>query len=301
MLTGEVPFTGESQVAVAMKHVRETMPDVQLKRPEVSAALASVVDTATAKRLEERYADDAELIADLEDVLAIETARSGTVTGEVTTVLRTLPSRKRRQLPLRRRQPLLVAGLGLILAAAVVAILVFAANNTHHGTGQLQQAPPKQTPHQISLCDSCAHDYNPDALSGPKNQHPEQTGFAIDNNVNTAWSTESYLGDNLGKPGVGIYVDAKPGVAAGSMVVDTDTPGYAVTIYASSARPDPNTFETAPAHPGGWVKVGAAPKVKARQTIKLNASKTKYRYYLVWITSLGDHSHVDVNEIALYT
>jgi eukaryotic-like serine/threonine-protein kinase len=298
MLTGEVPFTGESQVAVAMKHVRETMPDVQLKRPEISAALASVVDTATAKRLDERYADDDELIADLEDVLAIETARSGNVTGEVTTVLRTLPSRKRRQLPLRRRQPLLVAGLGLIVAAAVVAVLVFAANHTHHGTGTLAQAPPKQTPRQVSLCDSCAHDYNPDALSGPKNQHPEQTGFAIDGDRNTAWSTESYLGDTLGKPGVGIYVDAKPGVAAGSMVVDTDTPGYAVTIYASSSRPDPTTFNSGS---GGWVKVGAAPKVRAIQTIKLTTGKTRYRYYLVWITSLGAHSHVDVNEIALYT
>src|SRR3984885_9650385 len=135
MLTGEVPFTGENQVAVAMKHVRETMPDVQLKRPEISAALASVVDTATAKRLDERYADDAELIADLEDVLAIETARSGNVTGEATTVLRTLPARKRRRLPLRWRQPALVVVLGLIMAAAVVAILVFAASNTHHGTG----------------------------------------------------------------------------------------------------------------------------------------------------------------------
>src|SRR3954453_1404939 len=38
MLTGEVPFTGDSQVAVAMKHVREEVPDVQLKWPEVSAA-----------------------------------------------------------------------------------------------------------------------------------------------------------------------------------------------------------------------------------------------------------------------
>ena len=50
-----------------------------------------MVETATAKRLEDRYADDAELIADLEDVLAIETARAGSATGEVTTVLRTLP------------------------------------------------------------------------------------------------------------------------------------------------------------------------------------------------------------------
>src|ERR1700727_581915 len=62
MLTGEVPFKGENQVAVAMRHVREQLPDVQLKRPEISAALASVVDTATAKRLDQRYADAAEFI-----------------------------------------------------------------------------------------------------------------------------------------------------------------------------------------------------------------------------------------------
>src|SRR4051812_21633353 len=48
MLTGDVPFHGENQVAVAMKHVREELPDVQVLRPEVSAALAAVVDRATA-------------------------------------------------------------------------------------------------------------------------------------------------------------------------------------------------------------------------------------------------------------
>src|SRR5947199_4255867 len=103
MLTGEVPFRGESQVAVAMKHVREMLPDIQAKRPEVSAALAAVVDNATAKRPEDRYADDAELIADLEEVLAIETARAGSATGEVTTVLRTLPSQTQRRRPSRSR------------------------------------------------------------------------------------------------------------------------------------------------------------------------------------------------------
>src|SRR5689334_17946829 len=44
MLTGQVPFRGENQVAVAMKHVRDAMPDIQRLRPEVSAALAAVVD-----------------------------------------------------------------------------------------------------------------------------------------------------------------------------------------------------------------------------------------------------------------
>ncbi len=93
-------------------------------------------------------------------------------------------------------------------------------------------------------------------------------------------------------------MDFKPGVAAGSMVLDTDTPGYAVTIYARTSRPNPDTFDSGP---GGWVKVGSAPHVGRTQTIKLSSTKTKYRYYLVWITSLGAHSHVDVNEIALYT
>src|SRR5690242_12516758 len=101
MLTGEVPFKGDSQVAVAMKHVREQLPDVQQRRPEVSAALASVVDSATAKHVESRYADDAELIADLEEVLAIEASRSGQTTGEATSVLRTLPGTARRRLPWR--------------------------------------------------------------------------------------------------------------------------------------------------------------------------------------------------------
>ncbi|MDQ6775975.1 MAG: protein kinase, partial [Actinomycetota bacterium] len=107
MLTGEVPFKGENQVAVAMKHVREALPDVQAKRPEVSAALAAMLDRATAKRVEDRYADDAELIADLEDVLGIETARAGSATGEVTAVLKTLPSKAQRRVPLRVRRPAL--------------------------------------------------------------------------------------------------------------------------------------------------------------------------------------------------
>ena len=49
MLTGDVPFQAETQVGVAMRHVNEPMPDVQAKRPEVSAAVASVVDRSTTK------------------------------------------------------------------------------------------------------------------------------------------------------------------------------------------------------------------------------------------------------------
>src|SRR5918911_3276620 len=62
MLTGEVPFHGENQVAVAMKHVREELPDLQRRRPEASAGLAAIVDRATARDVEDRYADVATLV-----------------------------------------------------------------------------------------------------------------------------------------------------------------------------------------------------------------------------------------------
>jgi eukaryotic-like serine/threonine-protein kinase len=297
MLTGEVPFKGENQVAVAMKHVREELPDVQQKRPEVSAALAAVVDTATAKHQDDRYADDAELIADLEDVLAIETARRGSATGEATTVLRTLPSRARRRVPYRLRHPATLAALLIALVAAVAAVLVFLVPRTHHGTGNLPQPPPAHTHAQVALCNTCAHDYNPDALTGPKNQHPGQDGLAIDGNRNTAWTTEIYYYGLQSKPGVGLYVDASPGVDARSMIIDTRTPGYTVAIYARRTRPNPDTFDTGP---NGWVKIGGAASVHATQTIRLNTDAVRYRYYLVWITNLGPRTSAAINEVALY-
>src|SRR3954451_15633489 len=92
MLTGDVPHRGENQVAVAMKHVRDPLPDVQQRCPHVSAALASVLDRMTAKDLERRYPEALVLEDDLEDVLAIEAARAGRSTGEATAVLATLPA-----------------------------------------------------------------------------------------------------------------------------------------------------------------------------------------------------------------
>ena len=110
MLTGDVPFHGENQVSVAMKHVREDMPDLQSRRPEASATLASVLDRMTDKDLARRYPDIAALVADLEEALAIEAARSGKLDRRGDRVLRTLPARARRRLPFRMRHPLPVLG-----------------------------------------------------------------------------------------------------------------------------------------------------------------------------------------------
>ena len=142
MLTGEVPFKGENQVAVAMKHVREEMPDVQITPPGGVRGARRGDRHRHRQAPEDRYADDAELIADLEDVLAIETARAGGATGEATSVLRTLPSRARRRIPFRMRHRAVAVILLLVVAAAAVGGVVWLATRTHHGTGNLNVKAP---------------------------------------------------------------------------------------------------------------------------------------------------------------
>jgi serine/threonine-protein kinase len=301
MLTGEVPFRGENQVAVAMKHVREPLPDVQAMRPEISAALAAVIDTATAKSVEERYADDAELIADLEDVLAIEAARAGSATGETTAVLRTLPSRKQSRVPFGVRHRALALVLVIVAAAAAAGVIVWLGlTRAHHGVPPARESAPPPSAHlqAVQLGQNAAHDYNPDAISGPKNQNPDAVGLAIDGDLSTSWSTDHYYSGSLQKPGVGLYVDTWPGIVAKEMVIHTATPGWSLAVYARTTRPNPDTFDTGSS---GWVALTTLPSVAATQRVVLNTAGKRYRYYLVWITKLPPNNNlVTINEITLY-
>src|SRR3954466_14222036 len=193
MLTGEVPFHGENQVAVAMKHVREDLPDIQVRRPEVSATLAAVLDHMTEKDLDRRYADVDTLVADLEEALAIETARSGTSTGEATAVLRTIPAQARRRLPLRVRFPVPVVAFVAVVAIGTL-ILVFAAkegaDHTQRGTGPGKIKPDLGT-EVVSLARDAAHAYDP---LGDGQEHHADAPFILDREPGTTWTTESYQG-----------------------------------------------------------------------------------------------------------
>jgi serine/threonine-protein kinase len=303
MLTGDVPFKGDNQVAVAMKHVREELPDVRIHRPEVSAALAAVVDTATAKHPEDRYADDQELIADLEDVLAIEAARAGgATTGEVTTVLRTLPRRARRRVPFSILHRRLLIPLALLVLIGVAGVAVLLAVGAHRGSASPAGARPRvasagQQHSLISLCPNCAAAYNPDGLGGQTAQNNTNAGLAIDGDPSTAWGTEQYYDGQLGKPGVGLYVDAAPGTTASELLLDTSTPGFAATIYATNRTPNATSFRAS-----HWVALDSVGSVSAKQTFVLDRPKTSYTYYLVWITKLPSNSDsVSLNEILLYS
>ena len=299
MLTGSVPFKGSSPVAVAMMHVREEVPDVQLARPEVSAATAAVVERATAKDLDRRYADMASMIADMEEALAIETARSGQTTGEVTAVLRTLHSPARRLLPWRLRHPARWA-ISLALLAAIVALAIVAlARDTHSGTGIAPDVHSSAGTTPVVLKQEAAGSYNPFG-TGP--EHAEDVASVVDGDLDTSWSTEHYIEGNLGKPGLGVSLDAAPGVAARAIEIQTPAPGFRAAIYASTGLPSSSTSGGARSLPAlGWTRLASARTIGARTTIQINPTRLVYRYYLVWIVELRPNSETaQISEITLF-
>jgi eukaryotic-like serine/threonine-protein kinase len=294
MLTGDVPFKGENQVAVAMKHVREQLPDVQIRRPEVSSALAAVLDKATAKDLDERYADDHAFIADLEDALAIETQRSGQATGEATAVLRTLPPSAKRRLPARILHPVRVLLALAVIAGVTVAAVLLLADRTHRGTGQPVGVKPPPGLHSVPLGQSRAHDFDPPPGDG--HEHPETVRAVLDREPGTTWSTESYQNGVFasGKKGVGIYLDAKPRVVGRALEIRTPKIGWEGQVYVAKSGP-PATLDA------GWQRVADFTVTDKRQKVPLDTAGQAFRYYLIWITKLPPGAEkAEISEVVLF-
>lgn len=70
LLTGVVPFEGESAVSIALKHFQNDMPSVRDKNPQIPQPLENVVLKATAKEIADRYKTVNAMYADLRTTLS---------------------------------------------------------------------------------------------------------------------------------------------------------------------------------------------------------------------------------------
>src|SRR5262245_13973663 len=104
MLTGKVPFTGDSAIEIAMKHVNDPPAPPSTLRPEISPELDQIVLRALAKDPANRYQTAEEFIEDLERFeaglplsratsMAAAAAVGGTTVGEATELLSESPTR----------------------------------------------------------------------------------------------------------------------------------------------------------------------------------------------------------------
>jgi serine/threonine-protein kinase len=274
-----------------MKHVRETVPDVQRRRPEVSSVLAAIVERATAKHPENRYAGAAEMVEDLEDALAVETARAGTYDEQMTSVLEAVSESPRRRplISLSRRPSLAGAGVLLVLLGLVAVGTVRLI-----GAGGGSGPEPLAEAHSISLGGSAAKDYDP---GGDQSEHPDEVGLAVDGDpTTTAWSTETYTVQDLGsKPGVGLYVDAGRPLAAKAIEVRSKRGGWSFEVRGAAT--------SAPAGLAGWNRLAKVASARQRQPVELRTGAKRYRYYLIWITRLAPESggyRVEISDVRLF-
>jgi eukaryotic-like serine/threonine-protein kinase len=292
MLVGQVPFHADSQVGVAMKHVNEELPDVQRRRPEVSAAVALVVERSTAKNPAERYQSIAEMIDDLETALEVEAARAGSTTGEATSVLDAVPP-PQRKLSGRARWSWAAIVVLLLLGGGALLAVQLISSGIGGGGANSGKGPPATI--------SSATDYDP---QGDGEEVGSKVQLAIDGDpTGTAWETEHYdsetfAGTKTGPdPGVGIYVTTTSPATPSKMIVRTPTPGWDAQVFATPAGP--------PSDLSGWDEpVGEVEDAASTEEIALRVTRPS-TYFLLWFTKASDASdqagryQVEISDIEL--
>jgi serine/threonine-protein kinase len=274
LLTGEVPFPGENFVAVAMRHINEEPPLVGDKRPDVPPRVEAAIRKAMAKRPEDRFPTMAALCAELEACLA-ELQSAGT---QIATPEYRRPRARHRQ---QRRRispwPILVA-LALIAAAiAIAAVLVF----RHHHTAAKGGGPPAGGAVRLHAIRA----YDPYGSNG---EHDAEASRATDGDASTYWPTESYrTAPELGKQGVGLVLDAGRSLQLHRLGFSTSTPGLTAEIRAGDSPDGP--FDAV---------VGPPQTVGSDGRVEYTIAAGSHRYYLIWITRLGDSfQNAHINEV----
>ncbi len=268
LLTGEVPFSGDNFVAVAMQHINAPPPPVSLRRPEVPARVDAAVERALAKEPEKRFATMSAFSGELEACLAEVRA------GEDTSATGILPVIAKPRRPPRRRGWKVPAALAAI-AVLVCAALVFALTRGGSPSGSAAVGAPIAL-HGVASYDPYGNNHV---------ENPQLVGNATDGDPSTFWSTEIYRypAGELGKPGVGLVLDAGSAVTVHRMTVTSTTPGYTALIEAGAA----------PAGP--FHAVSSAHKAGAQATFELRGGPA--RYYLLWITNRGAAPAVRIDEV----
>jgi eukaryotic-like serine/threonine-protein kinase len=288
LLTGEPPYSGDNLMAVAMRHVRDPVPSVRDRRPDVPRRVDEIVAKAMAKRPEDRFASMEAMTAALESCLAeagggVRPREQDEDTGIIASgpsapateaIARPVPPPRTQAAP-PRRSGLRVAGALLLVAVVLVGsllVLELAFEGSLPGLGGDEATPVRV---------QAIADFDP---YGDGTEHPDEVGRATDRDVATYWPTENY--GSFDKPGVGVVVDAGSRIALSRIVVVTDTPGFRAMILGGSTRD------------ADFVDVAGEQEVGRRSTFDVDTRGEAYRYYVLWVTDVSGSAHV--NEVRAF-
>ena len=259
LLTGEVPFSGDNFVAVAMRHVNEPPPSVLEHRPDCPVRVDLAIQRAMAKDPADRFASMDELCAELEACLAELDGRD----GEGATMIVPPPPRPRRA---SRSASDGDSRSGI----ALIVLLAGAARRRRRVPAALDRFGEEGAPRRVG-----------DPEAGPLQGSPPTTlketapstttrrRYATDRNPATSWTTEHY--SNFTRTASASSCERRER-CAGKDDRDAST--------ARLRRRDPGA-----ATPSG----GRSPTSRATsrsagtRTFSVDTHGRKYRYYVVWL------------------
>src|SRR5919106_728650 len=211
LLTGRSPFTGDTQVATAMQHLRAEPPAPRSIRGGIPRGLENVILTALAKDPDDRFPS----------AHAMRNALSETDDGGDTRVIAPVAERRTAIQPVAAGLDL-KWGWALLAIAAVAALLAFVVphliGDGGSGDGGRNGGRTSDGGGAGAALDiQGVVDFDPHGTGG---EHGDDAHFAADGDGSTNWSTEDY-NDPLEvlKPGVGLIFDLGESVDVGRVEI----------------------------------------------------------------------------------
>ena len=325
-LTGELPFPADTPMAVALRQVRDAMPDPRAARPGVPAYLAAIVMRACEKDPAARFASALDMADALLDAPSGGTASMPVIPPEVAAAEADTGPLRPAVLPdeeatgaiapvavpppvgpapqgavpagataavtaprRRRRWPAVVAGVVVVAAGAGAAIVLTSGGGDARIPGIAQQDDAGVQVGPASLPLAAVTDADPE---GEGREMPGEVPFAYDGNDATSWRTERYATPDFGglKKGVGLSLALQSPATARELVLSSPSTGGAFEVLAGEPGPSARVV-------GRGVFEGGAQRVVLEGGPPVGT-------YTLWITDLppntdGSGYRAYVSEVAL--
>jgi eukaryotic-like serine/threonine-protein kinase len=295
MLCGRPPFTGETDMAVALKHITTSPLAPRQVRAGIPRALEEIVLRAMAKAPEARYQSAAELQTALLSVnLGAQDATN------VVAAPPPLPPRDDHTPPRgvppsfaqteRRWMVPTVAIVAVALTLAIVGVL-FARSDTGQRLIDDLTAPEQTTPTQKAIPAPTPLAFDPPPGSGV--EHDDELPFLVDGDPGTRWNTENYNRRDFGglKPGVGVILQLDGQHKLKELKVTSPSSGWsAEVLVADTAKPSRDA----------WGEPVASKKTIDDGSTTFDLDGKTGGAVLLWITDLGaGNSVVSIGELRL--
>ncbi|MGI9033509.1 MAG: protein kinase domain-containing protein, partial [Acidimicrobiales bacterium] len=283
MLCGRPPFSGDTDLAVALQHTTAVPLSPRQVRAGIPRSLEAVVLRALAKQPTSRYPTAAELHTAL---LSVDMRSDDAV-----------PLLRRQDTPPRGSPPTFAQSeRSWMLPVVVIVVLavtlgvvgvIFARSDTGQNLLHSPSGSATAKGQPVTISSVSAFDPPP----GDGQEHNETVHNLIDGDPASTWTTEQYSNRQFGgiKAGVGFVLSLDGSHTLGTLRITSPSSGWAASVYVSD-------ITRADAPPDAWGSAVAS-QAGISGNVAFDLQGRQGSVVLVWITDLGEGGAVAIGGV----